>query len=433
MKGLLFTYALTYGGAAVSLYRPFYGLLIYVCFAIIKPESMWYWSVPAGNYSRIVAIGLLLGWVLNGCGQLRVGRGAPFVTCLICFLSWGLLSALVVAVVPDRSFSHLEALGKIVLPFIVGVTLIENMQQVKQLAWVIALSVSYKAFDLNQTYYGGFNRLHMVGFGGMDNNCVAIELGCAVGFMFFFFFSAKKWWQKGLAAASCGFLINAIMFSFSRGGLLGLLCTGVMALVLLPKKPYHYAVFTVVVLVGLRLAGTQTMERFYTTFADKEQRDASADSRVELWKDCMELAVANPILGVGPRNFPHYAGVMFGWPYGKEAHSLWFQGLAELGFPGIGFLIAFYMICMWRLWPLTRESYRTNDPLVREYARMVIASLTGFLVSSQFVTLDGLEIPYYVVLVGAGVLKVAAYERVTQLAAWRPHYPMLQPAGLTVS
>src|SRR5262245_44154819 len=134
MKGLIFTYLLTYGGAAISLYRPFYGLLVYVCFAIIKPESMWYWSVPAGNYSRIVAIGLLVGWAANGFGQLRMGRGKAFAICLVGFLFWGLLSTLIMSVVPDRSFRHLESLGKIVLPFVVGVTLIENIQQAKQLA-----------------------------------------------------------------------------------------------------------------------------------------------------------------------------------------------------------------------------------------------------------------------------------------------------------
>ena len=51
MKGLLFTYAMTYGGAAVALVNPFVGLLIYICFAIIKPEAMWYWSVDIGTIS----------------------------------------------------------------------------------------------------------------------------------------------------------------------------------------------------------------------------------------------------------------------------------------------------------------------------------------------------------------------------------------------
>ena len=43
---------MTYGGATAALFNPFYGLLAYVCFAIIKPETLWFWSVPAGNYAN---------------------------------------------------------------------------------------------------------------------------------------------------------------------------------------------------------------------------------------------------------------------------------------------------------------------------------------------------------------------------------------------
>ena len=74
MKGLVFTYAMTYGGALISLFNPFYGLLVYVCFAIVRPQYMWYWSVPQGNYSRIVALALLAGWALGGFGSWRFGR-----------------------------------------------------------------------------------------------------------------------------------------------------------------------------------------------------------------------------------------------------------------------------------------------------------------------------------------------------------------------
>jgi hypothetical protein len=37
-----------------------------------------------------------------------------------------------------------------------------------------------------------------------------------------------------------------------------------------------------------------------------------------------------------------------------------------------------------------------------------MASLVGFVVAAQFVSLDNLEIPYYVVVIGAGVLKLAS-------------------------
>ena len=74
MIGPLFTYLLTYGGSLAALFNPFVGLLVYVCFAIIKPEVMWFWSVPPGNYSRIIAISLLIGWALKGFGGWQFGR-----------------------------------------------------------------------------------------------------------------------------------------------------------------------------------------------------------------------------------------------------------------------------------------------------------------------------------------------------------------------
>src|SRR3954452_25332847 len=114
MKGLLLTYLLTYGGAAASLYNPFYGLLVYVCFAIIKPESMWHWSVEAGNYSRIVAIGLLAGWALSGFGTWQFGRARRVVASLVSFWLWSMLSA-VLAEDQQTAWGFVEALSKIVL------------------------------------------------------------------------------------------------------------------------------------------------------------------------------------------------------------------------------------------------------------------------------------------------------------------------------
>jgi hypothetical protein len=60
------------------------------------------------------------------------------------------------------------------------------------------------------------------------------------------------------------------------------------------------------------------------------------------------------------------------------------------------------------LWPLTRRKAVVADPWLSNAARMVIASIAGFAVAGSFVSLIGLELPYYVVLLGAGVLKVVS-------------------------
>ncbi len=423
MTGLIFTFALTYGGAVLSLFRPFHGLLIYIAFSILRPEALWHWSVPqGGNYSRIVAIALLIGWALNGFGNWNLSRGRAMLVLFAGFWAWAALSTVFAALFLQIGTKYLEEMAKILLPFMVGLSVINSIDQVKQLAWTICLSVSYVAYEMNLAYYDGFNFLHEYGFGGMDNNCHAIQLVSAVGLMFFLGFTAKNWWQRLIAAGGILVMINAVMFSFSRGGLLALIVTGGVAFLLIPRRPVHYLALAGAVLVGIRLAGKEVTDRFMTSFVDKEVRDTSAESRLELWADCWQLMQQHPIFGVGPNHFPHYAQYYLGWGTPKEAHSLWFQTGAELGFTGVGLLIGFYLLCIWRLWPLTRESYPTTEPRIRDLARMVIASLAGFLVASQFVSLEGLELPYYVVLIGACTLKVAPQHAL----AWFP-YPQLAP------
>lgn len=430
MKGLLFTYGLTYGGAVVSLFNPFVGLLIYICFAIMRPDFLWYWSVPfGGHYSRIVAVALLCGWALHGFGDWRLGRGRAIVAVLASFWVWSLISTVNA---PDKAVAlhFVESMFKIVLPFLVGITLIDSVQKLKQLAWVIVLSQGYVAYELNSSYYAGFNRVQQIGFGGMDNNSNAIAMVTCVGLAFFLGLQAQGWWRKALAFGLAVLMAHVVMFAFSRGGMLALIITGAAAFTLIPKQPKYYLVFALGVLLALRLAGGEVRGRFWTVFADPAVRDVSAQSRVDLWADAWDAMLKRPLLGLGPDHWPLVAQE-YGWKAGKEAHSLWLQIGAELGFPGLLFLILFYGLCMARLWPLTRRNYPATDPWHQYGARMVIASLVGFAVAAQFVTLEGLEVPYYITLIGAGVLKLDSVPAVVP-AAVRSH-TSLSPSRVPTS
>jgi O-antigen ligase len=136
-------------------------------------------------------------------------------------------------------------------------------------------------------------------------------------------------------------------------------------------------------------------------------------------------------LGVGPDHWPLVAPE-YGLGLGRAAHSTWLQVGAELGFPGLAALLLFYGLCIARLWPLTRERSAVADPWLRHFARMVIASLAGFLCAAQFVTFYGVELPYYIALVGAGVLKLASLP--ARVNAWQAQtaYPPWSPAPLFV-
>ncbi|MBN2021541.1 MAG: O-antigen ligase family protein [Pirellulales bacterium] len=411
MKGLIFTYVMTYGGAVVALVNPFIGLLIYISFAIIKPESLWHWAVPRGNYSRILAIAFLIGWALQGFGNWNFGRARPVVWALLGYWGWMVLSA---AAAPEQTlaWAFVESQSKILLPVLVGMTLVDSVAKLKQIAWAIMLSQGLVALEMNLAYLAGRNRVVETGFGGMDNNCVSIAMVTGCGLAFFLGLGQTVWWKRWGSFAAAGLMAHIPMISMSRGGMLALCVLGVVAFVLIPKQPKHYALFLLALVIGIRLAGPQVLDRFSMVFADTEERDSSAANRIKYWGYCCEIMVEQPALGAGPGNYRlaaterHPESIPERADLVEYAHSLWFETGAELGFPGLGFLLAFYLSTVWMLWRLLRSG-APLIPFATDSARMVIAALAGFGVSVSFVSLSGLEIPFYVVLLGAGTVKLA--------------------------
>ncbi|MHC4875299.1 MAG: O-antigen ligase family protein [Planctomycetota bacterium] len=406
MKGLLFTYGMTVGGSLAALFNPFYGLLCYVSFAIIRPEAMWPWSVPKGRYSLFLALAMLVGFVFSKQANFRLGRSFSVAGLLLAFLGWSYFEAYF----PPNQFlawDYVERLAKIVVPFMIGLCCIRERAQLQQLAWTIVLSQGYVAYELNSYYFSGYNVLRFAGFGDMDNNSAAIAMVTGIGVAFFLGLHSEKLWQRGIALFFCMLMGHCILFSFSRGGMLGAIVAGMATVVVIPRTPKMYALVMVAAFAAVSLAGPEVRDRFMTTFVkDGEVREASAQSRLDLWRDCWDVTMKDPVMGCGPNHWPVLAS-SYGWPPGKEAHSLWVQTLAELGFPGLFLYLGFYLLCIFRLWKLTWKSTVVDDEWCRYFARMVIVGLCGFAVSAQFVSLEALEIPYYTALLGCGALKLS--------------------------
>lgn len=416
MKGLLFTYVMTYGGSLVAIFNPYYGLLIFLMFGIIKPEILWHWSVEKGDYSLTVMIATLIGWLMHGTGDWRLGKAWPILLSLSAYLFWSAVSAQSAAV-DYVAWKFVNDTAKIVLPIIVGLTLVDSVEKLRQMAWVYCCAYGYLAFEFNLNYLNGFYGGDREVKHGMDNNSVCIGIVVVVGLSMFVILTARKAWQKLMFFFFMACLIHTILFSNSRGGMVALIATGMVAFLLIPKQPKHFFWLIVGAALAIRLAGPPVQQRFMTIFAEEEERDASAQSRIELWRGMWDAAKNHPIVGVGPDHWPLIAH-LYGRPAGQEGHSLWLQVLAELGFPGLFFLLTFYGLTIIMLFWLIVDKRDQLPPDMLHLARGVIAALIGFAVSAQFVSLEGLEIPYYVTLLGAGILKVAGLT----MPATRPGY-----------
>ena len=423
MKGLILVYAITIFGSIGALRTPILGLFVYVGLAVLRPQAIWGFAGDFESISLYVGVATLVGWALHGFGSLKIGRGKSIVALLAMFSLLSIASALQAR---DQTLAYdaLISMAKFVMPFMIGVTLLDSEKKTRTMMWIIVLAQGYVGFEMNLMYLKGYN-VAGDGFGGMDNNCFGVALVSTLGPALALALGTKKWWEKLLAAAAAALIMHTTLLTYSRGAMVGMLIVGVTAFVVMPKRPRFIAALIVASLLTVRLVGPQLAARYATAFADEADRDSSAESRLDLWADCLRLAVQHPLLGVGPGNFQAYAAEL-GWSEGKQAHSTWMQTMAENGFPGVAVLLLFFLLPIAKLWRFARAKMNDANRYQVAVATGVIMCVVGFIVTGQFVSLGGLEIPYYAVMIGIGLLNqpaitaAAAPARVPGAATVRP-------------
>ncbi len=161
----------------------------------------------------------------------------------------------------------------------------------------------------------------------------------------------------------------------------------VISFFIIKKTTFHYTIFGLGLVMAIVLAGPEVRDRFFETFEKKNGvREASAQSRLDLWKNCYTLLIARSHYGVwsGPlaTACPNSDGPK------EEAHSLWVQTATETGIPGDhdvhGVLCDVYLAMLANIVPA-----ETGCPTwFGDACRMTVASLTGFMVSAMFVSLE---------------------------------------------
>jgi len=419
MLGLLASYIASAIALTVGCVYPYLALLVYVAFAVIKPSEMWFWSLSNANLSAIAFTGMFIGWLLRLLGNWRLGAGTLPVICLLAFWVWTVMSWCNATATSYSSFMDelryiywspredaglnlIIALGKIIFPCVIGATLLDTPAKVYGLLWTMVLSTGYLCLEVNLAYWlDGYNRIYEEGFGGFDNNCIAVSFVSLTVPTWLLAFRSQTLWLKASAFIVGLLNLHTLLLSFSRGGMIALVFSLSVAFLVIQGGWKKYLAILLFIALALRLAGPELRERFMTIFEESENLDASAKSRLELWKNCLDVISKMPLFGLGPDNWPS-AAPAYGWPEGKEAHSLWLQVGAETGVPGLLFLLAYYISTGWRLY-----RSRFSDPHLSIIRDGLLPGLAGFMLAAQFVTIELLETPYYLALCGVGALRFA--------------------------
>ncbi|WP_372765759.1 O-antigen ligase family protein [Pseudoalteromonas sp.] len=192
-------------------------------------------------------------------------------------------------------------------------------------------------------------------------------------------------------------VVYGIIATQSRGGLLGVMAIVAYFLGRTLKNP--------IALISVLLTGF-SMLLIAAGISDRQSGgaaesgiDESAMGRIYAWQAAINMAISNPLTGVGVNNF--YVNYFFYSPHwdGKNhaVHSTWFQVLGETGFVGI-LLFATLIATIYR-------SLKRSGSLVKYYSepnllvnvQALKGGLIGFVVSGTFLT-QAFTWPIYIVL-----------------------------------
>ena len=171
-------------------------------------------------------------------------------------------------------------------------------------------------------------------------------------------------------------LVLADISTFSRGGLVALLLTGmVFLLVMMPHivRRFGGAVITGVVALAVVLVLPNPFSARLLSIAS--DTDASNIGRIAIWREAVAIIEEHPLLGVGLGNYSLAVKPSATYREPRYAHNLFLDTAAEIGLPVALFLTIALMFVVVR-------SFRASDVFIRAGG----ASLSIFLFHSFFET-----------------------------------------------
>jgi len=409
MKGVLFVYTLATLGMCCGFFSPFIAVCIYVLFGVMAPNALWYYSLPdtylntGFGFSEVVAYPMIVGWFMNHCGNMNIGKAYMPLFMLSGYTIWVFI-AMIVTGWSAFGMSQILMNTRLLLAVFIVISLCNSTQMLRIIVWVLVFASGFVAYELNMSYFQGFNRLQMIGYAGMDNNFFAVAMVVGTVLAFFTGISEKNIVLKGTAFFAAVLQAHVVMFSMSRGGMLGLCIAGFFTFLSLPKTGSNMAIFLLALVVGSYLFGPSARERFFSSFKNTEDLDGSAQSRLKSWKNCLITMKEKPAFGVGVQQWKNYSAVRFGVTL--EAHSTWFQAAVESGLPALFFLLGFFGLTMLRMIPYIWGNQKVPDPRLKSYIQMTFTAVFAYCTSAQFVSLYAMESVFYTTAVGLVCLKL---------------------------
>jgi O-antigen ligase len=282
-------------------------------------------------------------------------------TLVLFYACWTFLTLFAAGLPGGRLLEFNEVFVKNIIVYFLIVNTVDSKKSTLPIKAAIFLGITekalisgYKVFVLRELGDGA-SQNRMTGIGMIENaNDIAAILIIAIPFTVGLFQNIKNFVIRNFLAI-CAFLFYSILIwqARSRGAILGI---GAFFVVLywLKSKNKKIATFLVVIGASLTLFAISNIKR------SSEDVDSSTNNRMIFWKAGINMAVRNPLFGVGYAGFipnlQRYVNGNIGSDGTKMTiHSTWLLALAETGFIGFTLYMGIWFSAIRAAWKVKYE------------------------------------------------------------------------------
>src|SRR5215813_897546 len=328
---------------------------------------------------------------------------------LVLLLTLAVALSIPLALSPEAALTGFADYLKVVAIFVVMVNVVRTSNRLKALLLLALTAGCYLSLAaLNDYRLGNLaleGRRISGSIGGMfgNPNDLALHLVTMTPLAVALALATRSLLKKFLYAICAALFVMAIVVTFSRGGVLGLVVT---AFVMAMKFTRRLRILMVVVILALVLVGFAFSpgafrERFLNT------SDQSAARRTDDLRRSIYLAIRHPLLGVGVNNFVLYSN------QSKATHNAYTQVAAEIGLAGAAFYLLFLLAPLKPLRRIERENLNENKKPEAYYLAIGLqVSLVGYMVSSFFASVAFLWYAYYLVAYAIALRRIYESSRI---------------------
>lgn len=400
MRGFLLLLIIV-GSVPCILVRPQFGVLMWFLVSLMNVHQYTWGFAAEVRPALIVGLSTIVAWLASRDSKVPP---ASRVVVVLGILTFWMTIAAIFAIHPDVAIPKWEEYIKILLMTFVTICIVQSRERINQLVWIVVISIGFygvKGGIFTLLTHGDYRVWGPPDTFIADNNALACALIMILPLMNHLRSNSQNRWIRYGLWASMALTVIAILGSYSRGALLGLM---VMSAFLAFKTRHRVA--TAIITVGvIGVALVFLPQQWYERMQSIEtyQHDESALGRFDAWKFAYRLALDHPITGGGysigtdANLFHHYVPTA---PVNRAAHSIYFQVLGEMGFVGLGIYLMLLLASYRAASNVLRIAQRSPDlAWARSLAAMVQVSVVGFSAAGAFLSLGFYDLYYAVVAI----------------------------------